>query len=161
MAEPKNESLHLSPSLSRLLHFPLLFPVRCWLLPSCSSFLSVSSPLTLAMLHVAGPRAPFLVSRSFTLVSHGAHACMHACISKRGWLNSRFRPGSRLSFSSRRREPQLVKKLPDRLGARRADSAVVYDPTPNTHSPPALALLYTPRTHTATSGDRVLQYAAG
>jgi len=72
-------------------------------------------------------------------ISHGAHACMHACvhracmhacISKRGWLNSRFRPESlslfffsffslshsRLSSASRRRgEPQLVKKLLDRL----------------------------------------------
>ena len=160
MAEPKNETLHLLLSLSLvrlLLSFPRTFCppllsrflVRGAAAPSssCSSFLSVSSPLTFALFSSGlawspGSELSSPLRRSSSLVSHSftfgitwrtcMHACMHAFRSEDG--STRFRPGSRLSFSSRRREPQLVKKLLDRLGARRADSAVVYDPTPNTLS---------------------------
>lgn len=145
MAEPKNESLHLLGSLS------FLRLARSFVTPG-PFFLSVSSLLTFTLL--SGPRVRCclclsVLSLAFASVSHGAHACMHGCMhafrSEDG--STRFRPGSRLSFSSRRREPQLVKKLPDRLGARRADSAVVYDPTPNTLSLPCAGtrLLYTER----------------
>lgn len=141
MAEPKNESLHLpslsfSLSLSTLLLRGIVAP-SFELPPPFSPFLLLSYVRAVLSRSLPPPSRRFLFSslaRSRS-VSHGAHACMHACISKRERMAQLwFRPGSRLSFSSRRREPQLVKKLPDRLGARRADSAVVYDPTPNTLS---------------------------
>lgn len=96
------------------------------------SFCFFSSYVRVTLLWSLVPELLSLSLARSRSVSHGAHACMHAFRSEDG--STRFRPGSRLSFSSRRREPQLVKKLPDRLGARRADSAVVYDPTPNTLS---------------------------
>lgn len=138
MAEPKNESLHLLLSLSppSPISVPLaasssLFDYTLPTVPLCSSLFlfPVYHPrfLPLSVTRV-------LVPRSFNF-GITWRTCMHACMHFEAEDGStRFRPGSRLSFSSRRREPQLVKKLPDRLGARRADSAVVYDPTPNTLS---------------------------
>lgn len=96
MAEPKNESLHLLLSLflvfllfSLLLFYRVFSSTVLWLLPR------VAPPFFLFLLFlrsrysplVAGPRAPFLVSRSFTF-GITWRTCMHACISKRGWLNS-------------------------------------------------------------------------
>ena len=162
--------LSLSLSLSRS---PLFFSAVSWLLlSSClpSSFLSVSSPLSyVRALFLSLFFSPSLPPRRFLSsslarsrsVSHGAHACMHACMhfeAREDGSTLWFRPGSRLSFSSRRREPQLVKKLPDRLGARRADSAVVYDPTPNTLSStssprPSIPLAHPAYTYTRTYTD--------
>lgn len=172
MAEPKNESLHLplslsfSFSLSTLLLRGIVAP--SFELPSLLlSFRFFSSLLRSRSLSLFfSPSLPprrFLSSslaRSRS-VSHGAHACMHACMhfeAREDGSTLWFRPGSRLSFSSRRREPQLVKKLPDRLGARRADSAVVYDPTPNTLSStssprPSIPLAHPAYTYTRTYTD--------